>query len=117
MKAEPVAQLELIGELVGRKAVVADHLRVRRELGVDREQRVEYHVGVVPRDIRGRPHRVEDAQIRLGDKAQSLRAGALSLCREPGGEERRRPGGDPEFTTRRPISHPYLRCWETTGKA
>jgi hypothetical protein len=36
MKAEPVTQLEPVGELVGRYAVVADRLWVRREFGVDR---------------------------------------------------------------------------------
>ena len=94
MKAEPVAQLELIGELVGRDAVLADHLRMRRELGVDREQRVEHHVAVIAGDVGGRPDRVEHAQIRLRDKAQGLRVGRAGPRAKTVGGERRRPGGD-----------------------
>ena len=43
--------------------MIANHLRLRLELEVEGEQRVEHHVGVIARDIGGRPHRVENAQI------------------------------------------------------
>jgi hypothetical protein len=44
MKFEAAAQLEAVEQLVGRDAVVVDHLRMRLELGVEREQRIEHHV-------------------------------------------------------------------------
>ena len=116
MEAEPVAQPELISELVGRNAVVADHLRVRRELGVDREQRVEHHVAVVSRDVCGRPHRIEDAQIRLGDKAQRLGTGTLGRCFEAPGDKGRCPRGDPEFATRQSVRHVFLHCSNSLAK-
>src|SRR5205807_9405658 len=44
MKAEPIAQFEIVSELVGRHRVLPYHLRLRRELGVDCEQVVEYAI-------------------------------------------------------------------------
>src|SRR5262252_911762 len=104
MKAEPVAQLELIGELVGRYGVLANHLRVRRELGIDREQRIEHHVAVVAGDVCGGPNRVENAQIRLRNKAQSLCCIRRPSAKTMGGE-RRRTGSSRELATRHPMSH------------
>jgi len=72
VKFEPIAQCKVVNQLVGRDAVIADHLRVRLEFGIEREQRVEHHVGVIARGIGGRPHRVEDAQIVPHDQAQGL---------------------------------------------
>src|SRR5262249_28567798 len=75
--------------------MLADHLRLRRELGVDRKQRVEDAVTVVAGDVGGGPDRVEDAQIRLCDEFQRLpvirRLGAVAWQR--GGE--RAGGGRP----------------------
>jgi hypothetical protein len=116
MKAEPVAQLELIGQLVGRNAVIADHLRMRRKLGVDREQRIEHHVAVVARNVGGGPDRIQHPQIRLRDEAQSLRVGRAGIPAKAAAGQGRRRGGDPEFTTCQPVKHPYLRRFELTSK-
>jgi hypothetical protein len=69
VKFEPIAQCKVVNQLVGRDAVIADHLRVRLEFGIEREERVEDHVGVIAGGIGGRPHWVEDAQIVPHDKA------------------------------------------------
>ena len=81
--------------------MLADHLRVRLELGIEREQRVEHHIAVVARDISGRPDRVENAQIRTCDKAQRRPASP----RRPHAETQRRGGaahrhGGREFAAR-----------------
>ena len=106
MEFEAVAQRETVVELVRRDLELADHLGLRPELGVDREQRVEHHVAVVAGDVGRRPDRIEHLHIGLRDKAQGLRAGTLSLGFEPGGGEGCRPCGDTEFATRHPVSHP-----------
>ena len=76
---QPVAQLERIGELVVGKAPLADHLRLRTHLGVEREQRVVDHRAVIGGDVRGGPDRIERAQVALhhgadGAGARRLRA-------------------------------------------
>src|ERR1700730_4483997 len=75
MEFEPVTQGETVAELVRRDIVVADHLRMRFEFGVERKQRVEHHIAVIAGDVCCRPYRIEHAQIRLGDKTQGLRVG------------------------------------------
>jgi hypothetical protein len=92
MKAEPVAQFELISELIRRDAVIADHLRMRREFGVDREQVVEHAIAVVAGDVGGGPDRIENAQVGLRDEAQCLPVvrGAGRPVRHRYGERSRR---------------------------
>ena len=72
---QPVAQLERIGELVVGEAPLADHLRLRALLAVEREQRVVDHRAVVGGDVRGGPDRVERAQVALHHGADGARAG------------------------------------------
>ena len=111
---EPVAQREAVEELVRRDAEIADHLRMRLELRVERKQRVEHHVAVVARDVRCRPDRIEHMQIRLGDEPQRLRVAALSARCEAVSGQCRRAGGYSEFSTCQPVSHCYLRRSELT---
>ena len=51
------------------------HLRLRLELAVDREQRVEDGHAVIARDVGGRPDGIEDGRVRLGNESQRLRVG------------------------------------------
>jgi hypothetical protein len=89
---------------------------MRRELGVDREQRVEHHVAVIARDVGGGPNRVEHAQIRLRDETQGLCVGCTGIPAEAAAGRCCRAGGNPEFTTCQPVRHPYLRRSELTSK-
>ncbi len=69
MEFEAVAQHEVIAELVRRFVELADHLRVRLELRVNREQRVEHHVAVIAGHIGRRPDRVEHLDVGLWNEA------------------------------------------------
>ena len=60
-----------------------NHLRLRRELLVHREQRVPDHVAVVAHDVGRGPDRIEHLEIRVHDRADRL--GLLSVGGE--GEE------------------------------
>ena len=62
---EPVAQLEGPGELVVAHRPALDHLRLRLELGVEREQLVVDQVAVVAHDVGGGPHRIDNLEIRM----------------------------------------------------
>src|ERR1700751_398012 len=79
---------------------------MRLELGVERKQRVEYHIAVIARDVGGRPDRIEHAQIRLGDKAQGLLIGGPPAPARSEAGAGRPPGRDCEFTTCYSASHP-----------
>ena len=72
MELEAVAQREGVGELVVAERPGIDHLRLRLEVLVEREQRVVDHVAVVARDVGRGPDRIEAAQIRLRDELQGL---------------------------------------------
>src|SRR6516164_3097798 len=97
MKFEPVAQSEAVKELVRRDAILTDHLRVRLEFGVERKERIEHHIAVIARDVRRRPYRVENAQIRLRDKAQRVGVGGRGPRGETKAGKARRPCRDPKF--------------------
>jgi hypothetical protein len=43
---------------------------MRPEFRIQRKERIEHHIGVVPRDIGGGAHRVENTQIVPHDEAQ-----------------------------------------------
>ena len=75
MPFQAVAQGEAVGQLVvaGRPAI--DHLRLRLEVLVEREQRVEDQIAEIARDIGGRPDRVDAAQIGLRNEPQGLLRG------------------------------------------
>src|SRR5215472_4537415 len=73
MPFEPIAQCELVEELVVADCPAIDHLRLRLEILVEREQRIEDEIAEIPRHIRGRPNRVDTPQIRLRDETQGLR--------------------------------------------
>ena len=85
MPFEAVAQRETVGQLVVAGRPLVDHLRLRLEVLVEREQRVEDQIAEIARDIGGGPDRVEDAQIGLRDEPQasSRRARAPAPSREP----------------------------------
>jgi len=108
VKFEPVAQHETVIEFVRRFLGTLDHLRVRLELRVDREQRVEHHVTVIAGDVGRRPDRIEHPHIGLRDEAQGLVVGALGPGTQTQAREARRPGADPEFATRHSVSHSLL---------
>ena len=73
MPFEAVAQREGPGQLVGRGLVLVDHLRLDARIGILGEQGVIDHVAVVSGDEGGRPDRVQDLQIGMGDHLQGLR--------------------------------------------
>ena len=86
---EPVAQLEGPGELVVAHRPALDHLRLRLELGVEREQRVVDQVAVVADDVGGGPDRIEDLQIRMHARPCSV----LGCCAERRPCQRDKPKG------------------------
>ena len=86
MPFQAVAQDEAVGQLVVADRPAIDHLRLRLEILVEREQRVEDQIAEIAGDIGRRPDRVDAAQIRLRDEAQGLRRG-LGLCRRRGHAE------------------------------
>src|ERR1700730_17250313 len=88
---------------------------MRLEFGVEREERVEHHVAVVAGDVRGRPDRVEHAQIRLSDKTQGFCLRGLRSSTKADGSETRRPCGRRKFATRHPVSHPVPPLFGTPG--
>src|SRR3984893_10063586 len=105
MEFEPVTQGETVAELVRRDIVVADHLRMRLEFGVERKQRVEHHIAVIAGDVCCRPYRIEHAQIRLGDKTQGLRVGGARRPAQTKAGEAHRSRCRREFAPRHPMSH------------
>ena len=73
---EAVAQREIVGELVVRDMLRADHLLLRLEIGVERVERVIHHQPEDRRHRRGGDMRVEDADIGLRHHVQhGLRPG------------------------------------------
>jgi hypothetical protein len=69
--------------------VAFHHLRRGLEAAVHAVQRVEHHVGVVPRDIGKGEGRIEIDEIDLRDEAQ----GRLRLCSYESGRGEQRRGG------------------------
>ncbi len=106
VKFEPVAQGEVVQQLVCRNAEIADHLRLRLEFRVECEQRVEHHVGVIAGHIGRGPVGVEDAQIVAHDEAQGGWVGGLHRFCGPKGREACCARCQRELTTRHPVSHP-----------
>ena len=89
MPFQAVAQREFIGELVVADGPFIDHLRLRLEILVEREQRVEDEIAEIAGDVGGRPDRVDAAEIGLGDEAECL---CRRLCpASPRGREQRNP--------------------------
>ena len=82
---EPVAQLERPHQIVRADGIGIDHLRLRRQRRVEREQHVVDHVAVVAGDVRRREERVEDLEIGLWHEAQHR----VSARRNGAGRERR----------------------------
>jgi hypothetical protein len=76
MELKPVPQSENVGELVVAYRPVLNHLRLRPELAVHREQRVINHVAEVAGDVDPRPVWIEDRKIGMRNEPQG-RAGAL----------------------------------------
>jgi hypothetical protein len=74
---QAIAKREGVRELVGRRLVLVDHLRLDLALLVGREQRVVDHVAVVADDVGGRPDRIQDFQIRVHHGSQRF----LRVCR------------------------------------
>ena len=77
MPLQPVAQDEAVAQLVVAGSPAIDHLRLRLEILVEREQRIEDQVTKIARDIGGRPNRVDAAQIRLRNEPQGFLRSAL----------------------------------------
>ena len=92
---QAITQLERIGELVVGHAPAGHHLRLRREIGVEAEQRVVDHPAVVGADVRGGPDRIEHAQVRMHDGLDGARGRRLRLSPDDGrrGGESREPAG------------------------
>ena len=87
VELESRAQLERPVEAVGALRVALDHLRLRHELAVQREQRVVDHVAVIAGDVVRRLNGVQDLEIRLRHEAQHrLRVRG----RRPGQDDRQR---------------------------
>ena len=88
---------------------------MRRELGVDREQIIEYAISVIARDIGRRPYRVEHAQIGLRDETERLLVvRGASRTRRDGRGERRGCSGFAEITAGQFPGHggpPLLGTW------
>jgi hypothetical protein len=106
MKFEPVAQHEAVVEIVRRDLEPVDHLRVRLELRVDREQRVEDHIAVIARNIGRRPDRIEHLHIGLRDKSQRLCFGCLGAGAHPKSGKACRTDRRGKFAPRDSVSHP-----------
>src|SRR6202162_5448773 len=90
MEFEAVAQHEAVVKLVWRYVELADHLRVRLELRVNREQRVGHHIAVIAGPIGRRPDRVEHLDVGWWNEAQCLlvRGGGPYRPRQHRGAER-----------------------------
>ncbi len=87
---ETVAQRERPLHALVRRGPLVDHLRLDLQILIGAEQRVVDQVGVVPRDVGGRPDRIEHLEIGVRDEAH----GAAALLRVDGGEADRGGGGD-----------------------
>src|SRR3984893_6424428 len=72
---QALAQRESIGQLIAAGCPAIDHLRLRLEVLVEREQRVENQIAEIAGDIRRRPDRVDAPEIRLRDEAERLLRG------------------------------------------
>src|SRR5882757_9934010 len=92
MPFEAVAQGEGPGELVRRDLPLVDHLRLDRELLVEREQRVVDEIAMVGGDQRRGPDRIDDLEIGMeGDLEGGLGAGGTADDQQ--GCEKNRDGG------------------------
>ena len=99
---QAIAQLERIGEPVIRLVPAADHLGLRRERGIEREQIVVDHPAVDRGDRAGGPDRIEHPQVRVHHRADGTRRrrrGARrqdrrgGKCRKGAGEKAAAGGG------------------------
>src|SRR4051794_10282227 len=72
MPEQPVAQGELVSELVGAFVVFLDHLRLDLALAVHGEERVVDHVAVVAGDVGSGPDRVDDLEVGMHDRFEGL---------------------------------------------
>ena len=70
VKLESRAQLERPVEAVGALRIALDHLRLRHELAVQREQRVVNHVAVIAGDVVRGLNGVQDLEVGLRHDAQ-----------------------------------------------
>ena len=111
MPFEAVAQGELPGQLVVAGCPLVDHLRLRLQVLVEREQGVEDHVAEISGDVRGGPDRVEAAQIRLRDEAQRLLLGLGETAHRHQGRSERHRDDDHPYPERkaRHVAAPYPR--------
>jgi hypothetical protein len=66
---QPVAQGEGIGEVIVTDLVRIDHLGLHVQVLIQREQRVVDQIAVVAADVRRRPDRVDDLEVRVHDRA------------------------------------------------
>jgi hypothetical protein len=55
-------------------------------VGIEREQRVPHHVGVVAGDVGGGPDRIDDLQVPIGTGSHGLHL--LRRCAQTTGEQR-----------------------------
>ena len=86
---QAIAQLERIGEPVIRLVPAADHLGLRRERGIEREQIVVDHPAVDRGDRAGGPDRIEHPQVRVHHRADGTRRRRRGACRQDHGRRKR----------------------------
>ena len=83
MELQAVAQHEGVGEAIGADLVVADHLRLRRQVLVEREQRVEDHQREIGSDVGRVDDRIKDLDVGVHHRGDGLLVG----CRGRGRPE------------------------------
>src|SRR5260370_20457186 len=77
MPLQAVAQDAAVGQFIVAGSPAINHLRLRLEILVEREQRIKDQVTEIARDISRRPDRVDASQVRLRNEPQSLLRTAL----------------------------------------
>src|SRR5260370_30761025 len=77
MPLQAVAQDEAVGQFIVAGSPAINHLRLRLEILVEREQRIKDQITEIARDISRRPDRVDASQVRLRNEPQSLLRTAL----------------------------------------
>jgi hypothetical protein len=98
MPFETGAQREMPGELVVADRPLVDHLRLRLEILIEREQRIEDEIAEIASDIGGRPDRVDASEIGLRDEAQRLRRRLRPAARAEPERHRQCQDGEPPAT-------------------
>jgi hypothetical protein len=72
--SQAVAQRKRVLHAIWRHGGPIDHLRLNLKVLVRTEERVVHKIAVVPRDIGGRPHGIENFQIGVRHEAEGLPA-------------------------------------------